>query len=1279
MLLGIRWRSMRAKIIAWSFVPTALILIAVAWVTFTAYQRVTEDLVIERNQELTRLSTGEFAAGLTEYTGLLKEYTGLLADLARSAFIYESDPIAQREALSRAGNRLGIFDAGVLLIDNRGRVVASEPERPAVLGQNWANRSYFLSMLRSPEPVFSDILADGPGGVEVIVVAVPIQGDQGQFLGIMAGMFHLGAASINPLYNDIARLQIGHKDNAYLVDGNGRVIYHSDAQRIGTDLSGQAVVQRVLNGQVGALRARDLAGEDIVASFAPVPGTPWGLVTEESWAALISPSQRYGQFLLLLLALGVVIPALVVAVGVRRITRPIRELIGAAQAVAGGNFEQKITARTGDEVEELAEQFNLMAAQLQESYARLEQRVTIQTRELAALNSIAAVASGSMDLGEILEDALDKVLHVLEIEVGGIYLLDEDAGVLNIGAHRGFGPQFVNEVDQLKLGEGFLGRVAQSSRPIVVPDISSDPRLTRMVAREEGLRSLASVPLHAKGRVLGTLFAVTHGYRGFTDHDVRLLTSIGHQVGVAIENARLLKAERRRRQEATLLAEMAKLISGTLELDEVLRLTAEYAIDVFDVHCCCILLYDEKSGTLIPATQIGFGESAPIDFGAVEFTPSERMRRTVLEDLQALIVADVPSDPHLSPGGLLNLQSALVVPIEVGGRRLGAMQLGTQQPQRRRFTAAEGELALAMANHAAVAIDNARLFKAEKRRAEQFKVISAVGRRITSILAVDELLNQTASLIQEIFNYTHVSFGMIEGNEVVFGAGVVPEWETGQSLHLEVGREGIAGWVAQSGEPLLVPDVSQEPRYHSVPQTAATRSELCVPLKTKEAVIGVLDVQSDQLSAFDGSDLVVLQSLAHQAAFAIENARFFRDATRQVRELRALADASRVISSVLDQDQLVQALYAQVARIVPTDFYVIALYDEATNVLSIEINEDEGVRYPREQYVLDKGLLKLVIHNRQPLRFDSLTEEKHALDVEIVHAGSPKVNHGWLGVPMLYGEKVLGAIVVGSYQRAAFDEVHQQILTSVANQAAVALENARLYEQAQLLAVLEERQRLARELHDAVTQTLFSASLISEALPALWEIDQEHGRQLLKEMRQLSRGALAEMRTLLLELRPAALAEASLGDLLRQLAEAVTGRTGMPVEVRVESQYVLPPDVHVAMYRIAQEALNNVVKHAQARQVNVSLRSAPPPSHSKWGRAAPGRGQERSIELCVGDDGRGFDPSHVPPDRLGLGIMRERAQAVGARVRIESEPGHGTQVLVAWSEAVAPPWDTSPE
>ncbi len=150
------------------------------------------------------------------------------------------------------------------------------------------------------------------------------------------------------------------------------------------------------------------------------------------------------------------------------------------------------------------------------------------------------------------------------------------------------------------------------------------------------------------------------------------------------------------------------------------------------------------------------------------------------------------------------------------------------------------------------------------------------------------------------------------------------------------------------------------------------------------------------------------------------------------------------------------------------------------------------------------------------------------------------------------------------------------------------MENARLYEQAQALAALEERQRLARDLHDAVSQTLFSASLIAEVLPRLWERNPAEGQRSLAELHQLTRGALAEMRTLLLELRPAALLEVGLADLLRQLAEAVTGRSRVPIDLSLDKPYPLPPDVQVNLYRIAQEALSNVAKHSGASRATVS-------------------------------------------------------------------------------------------
>jgi len=162
-----------------------------------------------------------------------------------------------------------------------------------------------------------------------------------------------------------------------------------------------------------------------------------------------------------------------------------------------------------------------------------------RNKELFALNAIAERVSRSLDLETTLHDTLQKVLEVMEIEAGLIHLLDEEAGELIVCAHQGLSSQYVQGVDRLKLGEGFAGRVAQSGEPIVVDDISSDPRLTRMVVQEEKKRSFVSIPLKARDRVLGTMNLVSQSFRQFSPQDMQLLIAIGHQIGVAVENAQL--------------------------------------------------------------------------------------------------------------------------------------------------------------------------------------------------------------------------------------------------------------------------------------------------------------------------------------------------------------------------------------------------------------------------------------------------------------------------------------------------------------------------------------------------------------------------------------------------------------------------------------------------------------------------------------------------------------------------------------------------------------------
>jgi signal transduction histidine kinase len=197
--------------------------------------------------------------------------------------------------------------------------------------------------------------------------------------------------------------------------------------------------------------------------------------------------------------------------------------------------------------------------------------------------------------------------------------------------------------------------------------------------------------------------------------------------------------------------------------------------------------------------------------------------------------------------------------------------------------------------------------------------------------------------------------------------------------------------------------------------------------------------------------------------------------------------------------------------------------------------------------------------------------------------------------------------------------------------------------------VTAERNRLARDLHDAVTQTLFSASLIAEVLPDLWQIDIEEAHRSTEELRQLTRGALAEMRTLLLELRPGTLTQTRLGDLLRQLTEALIGRARLPVHLSVEGERSLPPEVKVAFYRIAQESLNNIFKYARASQVDIDLALSPAGAH-----------------LEIRDNGIGFDTNKVKPTSLGQRIMHERAEAIGADLSITSVLQKGTQVSVTW-------------
>ncbi len=257
--------------------------------------------------------------------------------------------------------------------------------------------------------------------------------------------------------------------------------------------------------------------------------------------------------------------------------------------------------------------------------------------------------------------------------------------------------------------------------------------------------------------------------------------------------------------------------------------------------------------------------------------------------------------------------------------------------------------------------------------------------------------------------------------------------------------------------------------------------------------------------------------------------------------------------------------------------------------------------------------------------------------------------HSWMWIPMAVKNRIVGGLGIAHKKRDHFLPHHANLALSIANQAAITIINTELHQQAQELAIIEERQRLARNLHDAVNQSLFSASLIADVLPRLWERDQAQARNSLEDLRKLTRGAMAEMRALLVELRPSTLTDVELGELLSLLGNAFTGRTNIPVQLTICGEGVLPAGTQVAIYRISQEAMNNIAKHAKAGRVEILLK------HEGAG-----------IELMICDDGKGFDQNHASAGHYGLSMMQERSDAIGAQLNITSHPGQGTKLDIRW-------------
>lgn len=557
-------------------------------------------------------------------------------------------------------------------------------------------------------------------------------------------------------------------------------------------------------------------------------------------------------------------------------------------------------------------------------------------------------------------------------------------------------------------------------------------------------------------------------------------------------------------------------------------------------------------------------------------------------------------------------------------------------------------------------------------RTHALATLLEVSQNVASTLEVEPLLNLILDQLQSVVDYSGAAIYTVDADDrvrLLTYRGPVPleqvpaEWPKGDA--------SVFCQVIEQRAPVIVADAqANTTQAHAMQRTASgqvayMRSWMGVPMVARDHVIGMLSIDHQQPSYYTEARARLVLAFASNAAVAIENARLYereQERLAEAEQRRELAEGLRDILAYLNSDrqtdEILDYIVAQAGRFLGTDSVAIYRLEEGGDMLRIQTARGLPEDYVNSMSLpVGRGIPGRAVMQRKPLRVSDLAatlststimedRRRLMLMLEIVER-----YRSALAVPLFIKNDIYGTIVLYYRETREFNDEEVRLAVAFGDQAALALENARLRAQVGISAAAAERQRLARDLHDAVTQTLFSASLIAEVLPRLWDKRPDDARKRLDELRELTRGALAEMRTLLLELRPSTLTEVELSELLRQLTEAMIARARLPVTLTIDGEPpTLPPDVQLALYRIAQEALNNVTKHAQASAVSVDLKI-----------------DDDLLTLRIEDNGRGFDPSTIPPDHMGVSIMRERAETIGAVLEIDSQPGKGTRLQVQWT------------
>jgi PAS domain S-box-containing protein len=714
---------------------------------------------------------------------------------------------------------------------------------------------------------------------------------------------------------------------------------------------------------------------------------------------------------------------------------------------------------------------------------RLFEKEQAQKQRESAMLDLMRVAASSLNLDQVLETILGHLLKLIPSESGTIQLLEGDS--LRIAASLGFEPGNLSLGMVLPLDHFPLNaEVIKEQHVIRIDEVDKDDRFSHIPGTEQ-VRSMLAIPLFFKGRVTGMITLDSHQNFHFKEKDEELGMAIANHAAIAIENARLFEEEQRRRRDAENLREAAAALTKTIQIDSLYEIILD--------SLSKLVPYDSASIEILKGDQIEIvaGRGLPEEgkFLGKKYTYLPQQWDWLSAARRPVIIPDVRADEHyVKFMGTKHIRGWMGVPMFTQDNLIGYLNVYSREVNF--FTEEHAALAQTFADQSAIAIENAGAFQEERRRTRIIESLAEIANEIAASGEVGSLLDKVARRTLDLLQASHVAIYLVQHDnktiKVVTAQGTYSKELMSHTLKY---GEGITGNIIAAGKPEIVNDTRTDPRRMRVPGTPEKDGELetmmSCPLILHGTPIGAINVWRLRSNGFfDESELNFLINIANQASRSIELGRLLQETLRRAQESSAIAEVGRDISSTLELDMVLERIAASAKELLWAETSAVYLYDPSDSMLrAIAVLGADAREIKNDPLLIGAGILGQIAKSKTGEIVNDTVTDPRAV---VVKGTQLNPFEHIMGVPVLTKDQLTGLLVVWRTGAGLeFNPSELDFLSSLAQQVAVAIENARLFQ-------LEQKRRQEAETlqtaASAITSSLEPKQVLETILIALQQV-----------------------------------------------------------------------------------------------------------------------------------------------------------------------------------------------